>query len=99
MTAVMIYETHTPGPWTLVGSPSCYEILGEGKGWGGVLARCVTAQHGVEQEEANARLIAAAPELLAALDYMLANAEAQGWSEFMCGQARAAIAKARGQEG
>jgi hypothetical protein len=45
---------------------------------------------------ANARLMAAAPGLLEALRYVVANAEAQGWSEFMLNDARTAIAKAEG---
>jgi hypothetical protein len=47
---------------------------------------------------ANAALIAAAPELLDALRYMVANAEADGWSELMLSDAKAAIAKAEGRE-
>jgi hypothetical protein len=46
---------------------------------------------------ANARLIAAAPELLAACKYLLENAEAAGWSEFMLSDAKAAISKAEGR--
>ncbi len=44
------------------------------------------------------RLLAAAPELLAALRYMVENAEADGWSELMLSDAKAAIAKAEGRE-
>jgi hypothetical protein len=45
----------------------------------------------------DARLIAAAPELLAACKYLLENAEAAGWSEFMLSDAKAAISKAEGR--
>jgi hypothetical protein len=95
--------SHTPGPWEikrdighfdsatsirahqLVGvNPSKYELSLEIGGWASV-----------EKLEANARLIAAAPELLEALEEVL------GW-ETLCPvetyeMARAAIAKARGQ--
>lgn len=47
-------------------------------------------------EPDNAKLIAAAPELLEACMYLLGNAEAEGWSKFMLEDARAAIAKATG---
>jgi len=43
------------------------------------------------------RLLAAAPEMLEALRYMLANAEADGWSELMLSDAKDAIAKAEGR--
>lgn len=50
----------------------------------------------LEVDEANARLIAAAPELLDALRYMVENAEAAGWSGLMLDDAREAISKAEG---
>ena len=40
----------------------------------------------------------AAPELLEACKYLLANAEAEGWSGLMLSDARAAIAKAEGRK-
>ena len=54
----------------------------------------------VRQAEANARLIAAAPDLLEALEAIVAS-EDPGWEEWdgatsMFAVARAAIAKARG---
>lgn len=47
--------------------------------------------------EENARLMAAAPELLDALRYMVENATADGWSELMLCDAIAAIARAEGR--
>jgi hypothetical protein len=44
-----------------------------------------------------AKLVAAAPELLSALQYMVENAEAEGWSCLMLSDAVAAIAKAEGR--
>lgn len=43
------------------------------------------------------RLMLAAPELLAALKYMVENAEAEGWSGLMLSDAVAAINKAEGR--
>lgn len=52
----------------------------------------------VDQRRANARLIAAAPELLAALESILAEADGGWFSESpVAKQARTAIKKARGQ--
>lgn len=52
---------HTPGPWHCIvtSNPDCYEVWGEGEAE--THAPLVTMT-------ANARLIAAAPELLAALE-------------------------------
>ena len=64
---------HTPEPWGLVGEPNGYTVWnvvddGVNPGCvGRILARVCGAAVTVEEEEANARLIAAAPDLLAAL--------------------------------
>jgi len=94
---------HTPGPWTVgfgkevrvtgglickVGGDYYDDGRKDSSGW----TRTPTLD-----TQANARLIAAAPELLAALKYMLANAEAEGWSAMMLSDARAAIHKAEGR--
>lgn len=90
--------THTPGPWytmgagIYIGSPETDDI-----------AHIATAHcYGVPGDPvANARLIAAAPELLAALKVMtltpgiLAHLEAH--DPMALKQARAAIARATGQ--
>ena len=64
--------TATPGPWRLTGSRCLgWTIVGElpdGRGDTDALASC--------PDEANARLIAAAPELMSALKAMLAYDEA-----------------------
>ena len=72
--------THTPGPWELEqvptqsvgGSNTCYKI--------GPFNACIyddwtPRENGISEEEnkANAQLIAAAPELLEALDNLLKN--------------------------
>lgn len=65
---------HTPGPWHISGGPISvhkyrhYDIIG------GISLVATTAilsgsQHTAEESSANARLIAAAPDLLAALKF------------------------------
>lgn len=97
--------THTPGPWVLTDGFTVY-ALDETKscnrfstlingGWvhrpsgstGALLDRTTD-----EELRANARLIAAAPDLLEALQRIMAEDSEDCWQ-----QARAAIAKARGE--
>lgn len=83
---------HTPGPWKVSRRANrfiCTEL-------GEVLAMCDSSQS-VDRNKANARLIAAAPELLEAL-IELANCGADAWGEDRpcVADARAAIAKATG---
>lgn len=88
---------HTPGPWE----------SRDGQVWGpnphedGDILICDTAPDGdalTEYDADNARLIAAAPDLLAALELVNVDKDGDG---FICAegmdQVRAAIAKARGQ--
>lgn len=103
-------STHTPGPWAL--SHVCggnYTVLPEShKKHASHAIASVHENHG-EENAANARLIAAAPELLEALKVMkvalrqLENMTAELLSDADCrelskahNQARAAIAKAEG---
>lgn len=59
---------HTPGPWKVGNSHSNYIINHQyGDGSWGYLMSLSSVVHG-EAEEANAKLIAAAPELLEALE-------------------------------
>ena len=85
-------EKHTPGPWRIEYEPYCHVRSDAG---------CVLASD--YTTEANARLIAAAPDLLAALQAALAESDrakrdftAMGhdWAK----AARSAIAKAAGQQ-
>jgi hypothetical protein len=103
-------EKHTPGPWTVnydpveiskriicidaEDDPSLAQIHACDRGAGEVL---------VEQDWANARLIASAPELLEALEAITTAIELspvpEAWGDALVSavqQARAAIAKARG---
>ena len=58
----MTHTKHTPGPWTLKHFDECQTVvIGDG-----VTLAIVSVGEGRPNGEANARLIAAAPELLAA---------------------------------
>ncbi len=93
---------HTPGPWVVVGSRTKYvearlvgSLMQEVAACGPTLADEGYGQ----QQEANARLIAAAPDLLEALKALLERyALAIGNEGIECYQARAAIAKATGEQ-
>ena len=83
---------HTPGPWRVVEDrvPSSLEVYA-GKT---AIAEC-WRRADVETEIANARLIAAAPDLLKALEFVIRGVP-DTWEGVQ--QARAAIAKATGDE-
>jgi hypothetical protein len=87
---------HTPGPWKVAEREGCYRSI-NGVAWYG-LAKVVTRMDGTERDckdgAANARLIAAAPDLLAAC--ILAAAHHQGFHSVPGKALRAAIAKALG---
>jgi hypothetical protein len=94
-------SAHTPGPWFVVEDENCGRWIfpnKDGRGFaqdGSYLAICAEVIGG-----ANARLIAAAPDLLAALKAAIEDA---GWAYAsfcrceVCEQVRAAIAKAEGR--
>lgn len=90
-------DKFTPGPWRFYAEPQpngC-PIVGNGKGMMvSMLAHSVNYKDQREEALANAALIAAAPELLQALEAMLE--ETAGCYCTSEAQARAAIAKARG---
>ena len=93
---------HTPGPWVVVGSRTKYvearlvgSLMQEVAACGPTLADEGYGQ----QQEANARLIAAAPDLLEALIELAAcGAEAWGEDRPCVKWANAAIAKATGEQ-
>jgi|SRR5689334_19242645 len=99
---------HTPGPWRVVererDDNAAYSIESES----GIIVANVISGLGLETEAANARLIAAAPDLLAALHALLDRIDHHFGDTHRYGQgnewreqedARAAIAKAGGREG
>jgi len=103
-------STHTPAPWVLTIRPSfgaaCPDAtvaeinlsLERGQAYRGSIAYMQSAEHidGIGKDElvANARLIAAAPDMLEALKLLLSSAH-----DYQSGitEARAAIAKAEGR--
>lgn len=104
-------SAHTPGPWSVADEQILSDTLNEY----GNFNVCVFKRYGdlTAQDKANMRLIAAAPDLLAALKRVslragLANdiqhsgetVPAEVWSELyqVTNEARAAIAKAEGNQ-
>lgn len=97
-------EAHTPGPWTLDVNPKgqSRRVFTERiEIWQGNSARLVACMHlknwsiDGEGDLANARLIAAAPYLLAELQRVY---ESLGGETYDWGPVREAIAKATGSE-
>lgn len=83
---------HTPGPWTV--RSTCIYTADEHEDW---VASCGNGQVARQQiNKANARLIAAAPELLEALQFVMTASGEQLSTAFE--QAQAAIAKATGEQ-
>ena len=93
-------KQHTPGPWFITGGATrCIEAR-IGDGLIQEVAACgpTMADKGYgPQQEANARLIAAAPDLLEALQGLL-NALPSATTHPAVKSARAAIAKATGEQ-
>ena len=97
---------HTPGPWGWYwrnedGKANCGVFWQERKGMAYSVCRAPSYET-QEQWEANAHLIAAAPELLEALVALMPDAEANDFGGPDTGArlaaARAAIAKATGEQ-
>ena len=103
---------HTPGPWSFNTSPNCWSVLQVGSSGRWIVAGGTAwAIPGRQSEaEANARLIAAAPDLLEALEDLREWALDHGEVVFAGGgmhavdpmnsclrRASAAIAKATGE--
>jgi hypothetical protein len=93
---------HTPGPWHWEGNPCNYDkeqeapwLVDANYSFPPILGGTITCQ-----SDANARLIAAAPELLSALNAMLTHMgiDEDEWNKPTFDQARAAIAKATGAQ-
>ena len=84
---------HTPGPWRV-------DYMTVLAGTKNLVAECASMAVGESESKANARLIAAAPEMLEALKTILAHPRTNDKSVvFMpdeVAKARAAIAKAEG---
>ena len=98
-------HSFTPSPWVVVGSRTKYVEARIGDGLIQEVAACgpTEADNGYgQQQEANARLIAAAPDLLEALQHVALTISADDYllDYFQTGyaKARAAIAKATGEQ-
>lgn len=102
-------EKHTPGPWWE--EPDSYQVpriwarMSDGEACD---VACTEGDGSIpfDERRANARLIAAAPELLEACEFALLELSlkegdkvlgASQWEEFKC-KAKAAIAKAKGKQ-
>lgn len=103
----MSNAAHTPGPWGLgdsdlhVSQMSVHFLHKDAKH--STICRMVDSKHGMHWTEvyANARLIAAAPDLLAALEKFVGhfdgNVGDHHIEHYAIPEARAAIAKAKGE--
>jgi hypothetical protein len=98
----MADSKHTPGPWHVGKTAPC--IVYDDNGWG--VANTVNHDRYVYAMQANARLIAAAPDMLAALQAILQGVKhddtGDGYAEIVLSTddartARAAVAKATGE--
>lgn len=86
--------SHTPGPWRRYRDRTGRVSKIEGRG-----RRVCTFQPSDLNAEANASLIAAAPEMLEALEAMVEMVEMNGLGKrYALDLAASAIAKARGEE-
>ena len=90
---------HTPGPWFMeTWSKFNGEQVTQVSAFSEYGNRTMQAIVNSGNSEANARLIAAAPDLLEALKEIVSAADGDGWNQLDAGlrKARAAIAKATG---
>ena len=92
-------KTHTPGPWAYDKDSNEIFSCNEAHGCGWVALVKGNDSNGQplpeEERQANAKLIAAAPELLAALRWIASNGYTAQAAD-MIDHSRAAIAKAEG---
>lgn len=92
-------NNHTPGPWMVHTLPDgSHHVMAEH--WGASVAVTMYPDGGSKDRESNARLIAAAPDLLKALQNLerlsIWTAHASDYDREQIKAARAAIAKATG---
>ena len=95
----MSTKKHTPGPWAVYESMGAETVIGRiGVKAEVDIAHCNNCD--TSEARANARLIAAAPDLLFALDQAVTSMQDSGYpnSHLAVRCARAAIARATGKE-
>lgn len=93
-------STHTPGPWKAFYAPHALGVQSARSdiAWVRFVGKgLLDTDRTEETDRANARLIAAAPDLLAALDGLLSLYRAQWGENEATTAAHNAIAKARGE--
>ena len=91
---------HTPGPWTYKLDKDSFvnfEITTAHDSTS-IVGGCGCCDSPWVSSEADARLIAAAPELLEALESLVQRVGGDEWFAEWAGMARVAIAKAKGEE-
>lgn len=87
---------HTPGPWS---SSRCYVQQESQDGtMNKVICDTEHSDFGVDIGVANAKLIAAAPEMLQALEGFVRQFESGILPQLACQKAKEAIAKAKGEK-
>lgn len=92
---------HTPGPWSMFSNGFAVGVCTHDSdvAWTFFEDRgLLDTARSRDEDEANARLIAAAPDLLQACIYLAEGIEACGLTGVYLDQARAAIAKATGEQ-
>lgn len=95
---------HTPGPW-MPEFGEAYRVRAQQDGGQVAIMMNLKGRHGLagrrtgNEVAANARLISSAPEMLDALQEIVAAADGSGWAQLdaTLANARAAIAKATGK--
>lgn len=87
---------HTPGPWKLSYDIDKRLAIAGGENKTAWVAR-VDRQVEPTEADANAHLIAAAPDLYEALDLFVDWMDEEEGAHALCDKARAALAKARGE--
>jgi hypothetical protein len=87
--------SHTPGPWEITTRPTFgWDVKVKDRDW----LICGVCFEDDDDKKADALLIAAAPELMEALECMVEMVEMKGFGKaYAMDISRAAIAKARGQ--
>lgn len=87
--------THTKGPWTIKESTSSAMVSVYA---GGFSVACTgSAKAEDDNARANARLISAAPDLLAACEAVISELDGDPHRYSLCNTVAAAIAKAKGE--
>lgn len=89
---------YTPGPWSIDNCDGGFAIRPEDTGWllSFISSHAFSSRY--HDAEANARLMAAAPELLEALETLSDDCKTAGYHFGSMDMAERAIAKARGED-